>query len=220
MVPEVETKFDVPRPLKSSPLMARKIKIFGQLLLNLHDIVFDGYELPDDADSQTTRGHPDRLNQAAAIYIDVVWDVILEKIVEFRNPHLMWTYLRNEHFRDNAFALVFQMSNLSYLSSSYDSPIPLSSFIRLFEGERLYLLNLAKTSTDSYGQLITSFLPEDQAERNFLLRFLVRIHKKIIDNVTTKDSVSFSDVKIRLLDLDSANSTDTALAIMGGGNKQ
>lgn len=57
--------------------------------LNHYGVIVDGYKLPYDPNSQTTRYYQEKLNQAAAISIEVISDVILEKIFKIEDSYLM-----------------------------------------------------------------------------------------------------------------------------------
>ncbi|KAI0993486.1 hypothetical protein K3495_g14698 [Podosphaera aphanis] len=86
----------------------------------------------------------------------------------------------------------------------------ISGFIQKFEAEWFHLFRLARDFTDSYRQEFAVFLGNDKAKRNFLLGMLSRHCKNIVENLTTKDDLSFTDVKQRLLGCD-YESTDSAL---------
>ncbi|KAI0992692.1 hypothetical protein K3495_g15493 [Podosphaera aphanis] len=88
--------------------------------------------------------------------------------------------------------------------------MPIAGFIQKFEAEWFQLFRLARDSTDSYRQEFAVFLGNDKAKRDFLLGMLSRHCKNIVDNLTTKDDLSFTDVKQRLLDCD-YESTNSAL---------
>ncbi|RPB06507.1 hypothetical protein P167DRAFT_550474 [Morchella conica CCBAS932] len=170
--------------------------------MKVYEIVVDGAEPSDDAVDAEKSAYESLCHQAAAVYIQVVSQDILKKIVELDHPHRMWESLRGEFYRDTAFALVSQIMSLVSLPSSYDPEKPISTFIASFEQEWLRLNQLAKSSSDTYRQLFSKFLDEDKAKRNFLLGFLVRHQKNVVDNLSTKDNFTFAEVKQRLLDLD------------------
>jgi hypothetical protein len=60
------------------------------------------------------------------------------------------------------------------------------------------------------------------AKQDYLLGFLVTHHKNVIDNLTTKDSLSYADVKQRLMDINTSDTQqDTALfTSKSSGNKK
>jgi len=170
--------------------------------MKTYEIVVEGQQPSDDAGEDEVTAYTALCHQALAIYIQVVSTEIREKLVEFDHPHEMWKYLRTEYYRDTAFALVSQITNLASLSTTYDPAQPVTVFIAQFETEWLRLSKLAKASKDSYRQTFAKFLGEDKAKRDFLLGFLVGHQKNIVDNLSTKDDFTFAEVKQRLLDLD------------------
>ena len=74
---------------------------------------------------------------------------------------------------------------------------------------------MASSSNDDYRQDFTTyFLNKDMAKRDFLLGFLQPFMNNIVDNLTTKDSLSFASTKQHLLDLcttPSSTKVDSAL---------
>lgn len=174
--------------------------------MKVYDLVVLGAKPADDATTEEIEAWQTLSHQAAAVYIQVVSPEILEKIVELDNPHDMWIHLKSEFYRDTAFALVSQVASLASLSVAYDKEVPIASFVSKFETEWLRLQKLAKASSDSYRQTFAKFLQEDKAKRDFLLGFLVTHEKNVVDNLSTKDELSYAEVKQRLLDLDSVPS--------------
>jgi len=172
--------------------------------IKAYEVVVDGMSPADDAD-QTEQDAFEHLNHTVlTIFIQVVSHDILEKIVELEDPHLMWTWLRTECYRDLAFALVFQIMNLVSLPTQF-SGSDLPGFISKLESQWLHLTKLLKDSSDAHQQTFATFLNEDKAKRDFLLGFLVKHHKNVIDNLTTKDSLLYADIKQQLLDIDTSD---------------
>jgi len=66
------------------------------------------------------------------------------------------------------------------------------------------------------------FLKKDQAKRDFLLSFLVKHHINEVDDLITKDCLSYADVVQRLMDIDTSKPVDhTALyTAKPSGNKR
>jgi len=162
--------------------------------IKVYEVVVDGVSPADDAHQTEIDAYEHLKHTASTIFIQVVSQDILEKIVKLEDPHLMWTWLCTEYYRDLAFALVSQIMNLVSLPTQY-SGTDLPGFISKFESQWLHLTKLLKASSDSYRKTFATFLNEDKAKRHFLLGFLVKHHKNMIDNLTTKDSLSYADVK-------------------------
>jgi len=98
----------------------------------------------------------------------------------------------------------------------------LPGFISKFESQSLHLMKLSKASSDLYQKTYAMFLNEDKAKRDCLLGFLVKHHKNVIDNLTTKDSSSYADVKKRLMDIDTSEIDDNSALFVSkpSGNKK
>jgi len=111
--------------------------------------------------------------------------------------------------------------NLVSLPTQYSSSA-VSDFISNFESQWLHLTKLTKGSSDSYWTIFAAFLTEDQAKRDFVLGFLVKHHKNVVDNLTTKGSLSYAVVKQWLMDIDISEPEDnTALyTSKPSGNKK
>ena len=181
------------------------------------EIVINGIEPEEDASDEEQDAYESLCDHANTLFIQTVSKEILEKIVELEHPHEMWMYLRTQYYRDTAYALVSQIMNLVALPSTYDSSQPISSFVQRFETEWLHLVKMAKSFKDDYRKRFAEFFEEDKAKRDFLLGFLSRHQKNVVDNLSTKDDFTFAEVKQRLLDLDhevleSSSSDQVALA--------
>ena len=98
----------------------------------------------------------------------------------------------------------------------------LRGFISKFESQWLHLTKLSKASSDSYRKIFATFLNEDKAKRDFLLGFLVKHHKNVIDNLTTKDSLSYADIKQQLMDIDNSEIEENLALFVSkpSGNKK
>jgi len=189
--------------------------------IKAYEVAVDGVTLEESADSTETDAFEHLKHTASTIFIQVVSQDILEKIVELENPQLMWTWLRTEYYRDSAFALVSQIMHLVSLPTRY-SGTDLPGFISKFESQWLQLTSLSKASSDSYRKTLATFLHEDKAKTDFLLGFLVKHHKNVFDNLTTKDSLSYADVKQRLMDIDTSDNDDNSALFVSKpwGNKK
>ena len=186
-----------------------------------YEVVVDGVVPAEGADATEVDAYHHLCHTASTIFIQVVSQDILEKIVELEEPNLMWTWLRTEYYRDLAYAPVSQIMNLVSLPTQY-SGNNLSEFISIFESQWLHLTKLSKGSSDSYRTIFVAFLQEGKAKRDFLMGFLVKHHQNVIDNLTTKDNLLYADVEQRLLDIDTSDSNnDTDLfTSKPSGNKK
>ncbi|RKF83297.1 hypothetical protein GcM3_014032, partial [Golovinomyces cichoracearum] len=170
--------------------------------LKLHETVIQGLLPPLNASDDEVKAYHCLNDSALAIIIQVVNPDVLKCIVDMDTPHLMWLHLKSLYQRNTAYALVHQLGSLCQLAWTFDTSKPISEFIQRFESEWFQLHRLARDSTDSYRQEFGTFLGNDKAKRDFLLGMLSRHCKNVVDNLTTKDDLSFTDVKQRLLDCD------------------
>src|SRR5690606_24369563 len=81
---------------------------------------------------------------------------------------------------------------------------------------------MASTGSDSYRTDFKTFLGHDKVKRDFLLGFLVRQPdwKNIVDNLTIKDALSYSDVKRHLLSTASDASENALSTVQPPNNKK
>jgi hypothetical protein len=117
--------------------------------ITAYEVVVDGVTPDEGADVAETDTLEHLKHTASTIFIQVVSQDILEKIVELKEPHLMWTWLRTEYYRYSAFALVSQIMNLVSLSIQY-SGTDLRGFISKFESQWLHFTKLSNASSNSY----------------------------------------------------------------------
>jgi len=80
--------------------------------IKVYEVVVDGVSPADGAKQTEVDANEHLKHTASTIFIQVVSQDIWEKIVELEDPHLMWTWLHTEYYRDSAFALVAQIMNL------------------------------------------------------------------------------------------------------------
>jgi transposase InsO family protein len=179
--------------------------------LQLSEIVIEGRTV---ADNETALR-----SQALLLLIQVISKPIMKLVSKKRDPHLIWTYLRESYHRDTAFSFVQQIMNFTSLPTTYDPAEPLGIFIDRFETEWARLQSLTSGSTDTYRTKFREFLEEDKAKRDFLLGFLVKHHQNVVDNLTTKDSLSYSDVVQKLHSL-SSNELESSSSVAYKVNQQ
>ncbi|RKF84043.1 hypothetical protein GcM3_002022 [Golovinomyces cichoracearum] len=161
----------------------------------MHELVVDGRKPSKDADTEEVTISSD----------------ILKVVLEQSDPHLMWMYLVTEYKRDMVYALVYQVGILCQLITAYGSLNTIADYIQLFETEWNKLYRLARDKNEEYRQDFAKFLQKDLAKRDFLLGFLSRYKRNVVDNLTTKSDLTFAAVKQHLLDINYEEVTDTNL---------
>ena len=142
------------------------------------------------------------MQHALLVIIQLVSEPIMAQIASFSNAHEMWVYLKENFYADTYFSFVHQMQRIFSLQDSFDLNLPIGTFITNFEREwaRLHLLC---SGTSRYRQLMKQVLDQDEAKRDWMLAALVSHHPNLVDNMTTKDNLTFAQLKVRLHSLSS-----------------
>ena len=174
------------------------------------ELVVEG-RVPEEDNPSEVLAYNDLCTLAKGIYIQVVSKDILADILELQNPHLMWTHLESEFKKNSSFNLIHQLRSLVLLASEYDPSQPMSKNIGKIETEYSRLFKLARDSSDNERKCFSQFLKSDMIKRDFLLCFLAQDQKNVVDNLSTKDNLSYAEVKQRLYDLDHGGPTQLAL---------
>ncbi|KAI1006125.1 hypothetical protein K3495_g2098 [Podosphaera aphanis] len=158
---------------------------------------------------------------AVGVYVQFVHTDIRQRMLEKQDPYLMWLYLRSEYKKENTYSLVYQLGTFTQSVTEFDPSQPISFFVRRFEAEHYKLRRLAESCSDPYQRDFGVFLERDKTKRDFLLGLLSKRLKNVVDNLTTKDNLTYSMVKQKLNDLD-ANDTppQTALYTQATPNRQ
>jgi len=131
--------------------------------IKAHEVVVDGVVPAEGADATEVDAYDHLCHTALTIFIQVVSQDILERIVQLEKPNLMWTWLWTEYYRDSAYSRVSQIMNLVSLPTQH-SGSNLSEFISKFESQWLHLTKLSIGSFDSYRMTFAAFPPEDKAK--------------------------------------------------------
>jgi len=117
--------------------------------IKAYEIVVDGVTPAEDADTSDLDAYDHHRHTTSNIFIQIASQDTMAKIVELEKPHLMWTWLRTEYYRDSAYALVSQLMNLVSLPTQY-SGSSLSDFISKFESQWHHVTKLSNGSPDLY----------------------------------------------------------------------
>lgn len=183
--------------------------IWGNLLME--ELVLEGWKTDSNASLEEKEAYEFLYRSAVGIFIQVVNSDVLKLIINLKDPHIMWTYLKTQYQRTSAYAVVFQIGCLSLLAASYDSSQPISHYIQKFESEYFRLNKLVGGSEEEHRKHGSNYFSHDKTKRDFLLGFLSRHQKNVVDNLTTKGDLTYDEVKQRLLDTDYGTSSQVAL---------
>src|SRR5258706_1894519 len=97
------------------------------------------------------------------------------------------------------------MHSLFTIGSSFDSSQLVSDFIKRYESEWTSLSTLSASGGESsYRNKLNDFLACDEAKRDILLSILIPHMSNVIDNITTKQTMTFNEAKHRLSSLPSS----------------
>src|SRR5258706_15309538 len=97
------------------------------------------------------------------------------------------------------------MHSLFTIGSSFDSTQPVSDFIEKYESEWASLSTLSASSGESsYRNKLNDFLACNEAKRDILLSILIPHMSNVIDNITTKQIMTFNEANHRLASLRSS----------------
>src|SRR5258705_11717389 len=103
------------------------------------------------------------------------------------------------------FSFVYQMHSLFTIGSSFDSTQPVSDFIEKYESEWASLSTLSASGGESsYRNKLNDFLACDEAKRDILLSIVIPHMSNVIDNITTKQTMTFNEAKHHLSSLPSS----------------
>src|SRR5258705_5831906 len=169
----------------------------------LYDVAVLGTSCPDsNSDMEAYR----EIKSAAMIMIiQLISQQILAKCNRIHDPYKLWTHLKSQYYSDCPYSFVHQMHSLFTIGSSFDSTQPVSDFIEKYESEWASLSTLSASGRESsYRNKLNDFLACDEAKRDILLSILILHMSNIIDNITTKQTMTFNEAKHHLSSLPSS----------------
>src|SRR5258706_14751658 len=166
----------------------------------LYDVAVLGTSCPDgNSDMEAYR----EIKSAAMIMIiQLISQQILAKCNRIHDSFELWTHLKSQYYSDSPYSFVHQMHSLFTIGSSFDSTQLVSNFIEKYESKWASLSTLSASGGESsYRNKLNDFLACDEAKRNILLSILIPHMSNVIDNITTKQTMTFNEAKYRLSSL-------------------
>lgn len=140
-------------------------------------------------------------SQALLVYIQVLSDNIFFEISRITDPHEIWIYLEKTYRRDSAFSFVAQLGKLGALACTDSIKNP-TAFISNFEKEFARFETLCSApGSSAYRTDMRRAFAHDEAKRDLLLSAFQRTYPNPVDNLTTKDNLTFAQAKDKLLGL-------------------
>ncbi|RKF87686.1 hypothetical protein GcM1_084002 [Golovinomyces cichoracearum] len=157
--------------------------------LKLYELVVEGKRPEPGSGPEKNEAFDAMFHAAIGLHLQVVGPNVIKHIVDFKNPHEMWMHLKLEYKRGSSFGLVFQLGKIMDVHNNIEDPISISSL-------------LSGDSTDEYRVLFARCFNIDKEKRDFLLGMLSRHHKSAVNNLITRDDLSYAQVKQHLFDMD------------------
>jgi len=180
-----------------------------------YEVVVEGYVPNDAADEQMKLTYKVTQDNGLAILIQSLTGEILNQLPEDLSAHEIWVFLRDSYFQDAPINFYGQLRKVFTLSPP-SSTSALTKFLTSFEEEWALLLQLAKSTTDKassssvYRQQCHAFLANDMAKRDFLFALLAEAYPNEVDNLSTKESLSYTDVKNKFMSIPSTTSSKSS----------
>lgn len=137
------------------------------------------------------------------------------QIGRHRTAHNIWQYLRKTYYKDTPLSFVHEIHSFNSLSSTLDPSQSISDFIETFETRWMRLHTLTSNARPaSFKAIYRMLLENEEAKREYLLASLVTHYPNVVDNLTTKDHLTYEDLKERLIGL----AINNQLSNYNGGN--
>src|SRR5258705_5880243 len=169
----------------------------------LYDIAVLGSLCPDS--NSNMEAYREIKSAAMIMIIQLISQQILARCNRIHDPYELWTYLKSQYYSDSLYSFVHQMHSLFTIGSSFDSTQPGSDFIEKYESECASLSTLSASGGESsYRNKLNDFLAYDEAKCDIFLSILIPHMSNVIDNITTKQTMTFNEAKHRLSSLPSS----------------
>src|SRR5258706_9464386 len=181
----------------------------------LYDVAVLGTLYPDgNSDNSDMEAYREIKSAAMIMIIQLISQQILAKCNHIHDPYELWTHLKFQYYSDSPYSFVHQMHSLFTIGLSFDSTQPVSDFIEIYESEwALWSTLSASGGESSYRNKLNDFLACDEAKRDILLPILIPHMSNVIDNITTKQTMTFNEAKHRLSSLPSSEFQQAAFLL-------
>src|SRR5258708_21453438 len=181
----------------------------------LYDVAVLGTSCTDgNSDNSDMEAYREIKSAAMIMIIQLISQQILAKCNRIHDPFELWTHLKSQYYSDSPYSFVHQMHSLFTIGSSFDSTQPVSDFIEKYESEWASLPTLSASGGESsYCNKLNDFLTCDEAKCDILLSILIPHMSNVIDNITTKQTMTFNKVKHCLSSLPSSEFQQAAFLL-------
>jgi len=180
----------------------RDISQYVLELFNCWNIVL-GEETIDDYAEDNNDNFIDRYQYAATYFIQTVESQWLILLATHKTPPKIWTALEDKFARKNTSSFFDQLN--SVFDTKYDTLDLLSHHINKYDTlwNRLHLRCSTASSTDRYTLpfVFQTVFESPEAKAAILLRSLPESMNNIVDNLQTKEDLTYDHVYNKLMDL-------------------
>ena len=180
--------------------------------INAFDICKGTDILSTDSKDEEVKEYFKRSNQATLLMMQLVDASLVPIIATHKTPSAIWKALGDKFYRDNSTTFLSQLKTTFNLR--YDESTPLSEYLTLFDTTWTRLqqrcANANETDKRKTPYYLKGLMSDEQSKADFLLLSLPRSFDNIVDNLTTKDNLNYSDVYERLLATSNAETIETA----------
>jgi hypothetical protein len=145
--------------------------------------------------TRTSGNHPGGVNE------------IFGKIAKLKTSHDMWINLRTSYRPDSTLSYVFALQSFMCIEQQISPAKVLpSEFISTFETEGNQIAHLSQSSATSYTtyrKIVKDLSSCQEAKRDFLLAWFAESHDNVVENLPSKDHLTYHEAKERILNLPS-----------------
>jgi len=173
--------------------------------MGTYSIVIDGAQLAAYALNSEKEAYNTMSQSTFLVLIQVLSKPILKKVTKYRTPHEIWCYLKQTYHVDSAFSFIHQMYAVCNMSQTFSTTQFINEFVDKFETEWERLHQLTGSAGSPHRRSLRQFLDYDESKRDFLLTALVQHYPNPIDNLCTKDNLTYVELKSRLFMLSNNN---------------
>lgn len=180
--------------------------------IGLHEVAIEGAVLNVGCSEEEEVAYNEIKSVAMIMFIQLISPQILVQCNRIHDPHELWKHLKSQYYSDTPFSFILQIHSLLTVGPSFDSSKPISEFIDKFETEWALHTQLSASSTSPSRTIFKELLAHDEAKRDFLLAILLPHMPNVIDNILTKDTMSYAEAKQCLVARTSGNAANASNA--------
>jgi hypothetical protein len=145
--------------------------------------------------------------QGLLVMIKVVSDEIFSQIAKLKTPHDMWIYLRTSYRCDSTLSYIFALRSFMSIEHRISpAKVSPSEFISAFETELNRIAHLSQSSAScffTYSNIMKDLFACQEAKRDFLLVWVAESYNNVVENLSSKDHLTYHDTTEHILTLPS-----------------